>query len=139
MKLVSAKTILAQLLSVNALGPTPRGQTSPAHNCDSALAFRNAEITLLVVNKLRVIVERESRAIMLGRIGSVILVLCLLANVTLGCAMMTNAPSENVAMVTEETIAGHAMAGCDQETPVQGKTKAPHSGQPSPCKSFAHP
>jgi hypothetical protein len=73
---------------------------------------------------------------MLNRILSLVVGLCLLANVNLGCATMTGAHVQASVAIGAQVQHILAMAGCDDHARTKGQPKAPNSHQSSACKMF---
>ncbi len=71
---------------------------------------------------------------MLNRILSLVVGLCLLANVNLGCATMIGAQVPMAIGVQVQDVV--AMAGCGDHARAKGQSKAPGSQQSSACKTF---
>jgi hypothetical protein len=69
---------------------------------------------------------------MLNRLLSLVVGLCLLANVNLGCATMTGAHAA-IGVQAQDIV---AMAGCGDHTRTKGQSKTPGSQQFSACKTF---
>jgi hypothetical protein len=73
---------------------------------------------------------------MLNRILSLVVSLCLLANVSLGCATMIGAHVQAPVAIDAQVQDIVAMAGCGDHARTKGQSKTPGSHQSSACKTL---
>ncbi len=70
---------------------------------------------------------------MLGRVASVVLSLCLMVNVSLGCAMV---PEQGIPQSNATLDAVHAYNDCMQAQPLDHKSGKSHATFALSCKTF---